>query len=532
MKAFFNLQTKSVSFAALLLGASALVSRLLGLVRDRLLASRFGAGSDLDIYFAAFRIPDFVYGILIMGGLSAVFIPVFAEYFKKDETEGWRLVSVILNCFLILLIVLSAILAVLTPWLIKLVAPGFNPSQKDLAILLTRIMFLSPVFFGLSSIFSGILHYFNRFLAYSFAPVFYNLGIIGGILFFVPVWGLKGLAFGVILGAFAHWLVQVPAARASGFRYFAAFNFRYPGLIKIFKFMSFRVLGASVYHINLIVITAIASTLALGSITIFNFAHHLFYFPLGIIGASFATAAFPFLSRAWASDRKEEFLKGLSSVFRQVLFLAVPVSFLMFLLRTQIVGIILSAGRFGWLETQLTAASLGVFCLAIFAFALLPFVLRIFFSFQDVKTPTLIGLFYMVLTAVASFSFVWLLGFPNIFRKFLLGFLGLQEIENIQVLGLPLAVSLSGIIYFFLLVIFLKKRLGQMRLKEVGRSLGRVLLASLIMAWGVNLILESAEGVVLQTALAALGGVLIYLPAVYFLGSPEIKIIFQRRTKS
>src|SRR3989344_1333372 len=166
MRALFNSQAKTVTFAAALFAASALTSRILGLVRDRLLASRFWAGPGLGIYFAAFRIPDFVYGILIMGGLSAVFMPVFAEYIKKDEKDVWRLMSVILNCFLILLIALCGILAIFTPWLIKFIVPGFNPEQKALAVSLTRIMFLSPIFFGLSSIFSGVLHYFNRFLAY------------------------------------------------------------------------------------------------------------------------------------------------------------------------------------------------------------------------------------------------------------------------------------------------------------------------------------------------------------------------------
>ena len=180
IKRVFHFQTKTVTFAALLLGISALISRLLGLFRDRLLAGTFGAGQDLDVYFAAFRIPDFVYGILIMGGISAIFLPVFSEYFKKDEQEAWRLASNILNCFLVLLIVICGILAIFTPWLIKFITPGFSPEQKALAVSLTRIMFLSPIFLGLSSLFSGVLHYFNRFLAYSIAPVLYNLSIIFG----------------------------------------------------------------------------------------------------------------------------------------------------------------------------------------------------------------------------------------------------------------------------------------------------------------------------------------------------------------
>jgi len=326
LNGFFNSQTKTITFAAAILGLSALFSRLLGLIRDRLLAGNFGAGEELDIYFAAFRIPDFVYGILIMGGIAAVFLPVFSEYYKKNENDAWRFVNNLLNTFLFLLILLCSVLALLTPFLIDLIAPGFSPEKKDLAIDLTRIMFLSPILFGLSSLFSGILHYFNRFLAYSLAPILYNLGIIFGILFLVPIFGLPGLAYGVILGAAAHWLFQIPAAIVSGYKYKPVFNFRSPGISKVFKLMIPRTVGAAAYHLNLIVITAIASTLTVGSIAIFNFSNNLQYFPIGIIGASFAIAAFPGLCRTWAAGLKEEFSETFSSTFRQILFLIIPIN--------------------------------------------------------------------------------------------------------------------------------------------------------------------------------------------------------------
>jgi len=520
---FFNSQAKTITFAAFLLAASALVSRFLGLLRDRLLASTFGAGQELDAYFLAFRIPDFIYGILIMGGVSVIFLPVFAEYFKKSEKEGWFLSNVVLNCFLVLLIILCGILAVLTPWLIKLIAPGFDLAQRDLAISLTRIMFLSPIFFGLSSIFSGILHYFNRFLAYSVAPILYNLGIIFGIIFFVPAFGVMGLVYGVILGAFSHWAIQIPAAHVSGFRYMPVFNFKYPGLLKIFKFMTWRIIGASVYNINLIVITAIASTLAIGSIAVFNFANNLSHFPIGIIGASFAMAAFPALSRAWAAGAKEKFLENFSSTFRQILFLVIPVSLLIFLFRVEIVQLILGVGRFGWPEVQLTSASLGLFSLGIFALTLAPFLLRLFFSLQDVKTPTIIGLVYMVLTVVTSFLFVWLLApdqnllVSNFFQEFMQKLLNLSNIENIQVVGLSLAVSLSAIVYFSLLLIFLKRKMGDIRLGEIWRSLRKIIFASVLMVLVVYLLS--------QLVLAAFFGPLVYLLAAYLFRSPELKTI-------
>jgi len=530
----FNSQTKTVTFAAILLAGSTLISRLLGLIRDRLLAGTFGAGSELDVYFAAFRIPDFIYGILITGGVTAAFLPVFSEYFKKNREEGWKLTNNVLNCFLVLLILTCGVLAVFTPLLTKFIVPGFSEENRSLAVSLTRIMFLSPILLGISSIFSGVLHYFSRFLAYSIAPILYNLGIIFGILFFVPIFSLWGLAYGVILGAALHWFIQIPAAKNSGFKYLPLFNFKYPGLIKIFKLMIPRTIGAAAYHINLIVITAIASTLAAGSIAIFNFSNNLQYFPIGLVGASFAVAAFPALSRAWANGAREQFLKNFSSVFRQILFLIIPASILMFLLRAQIVRLILGTGQFGWLETRLTAASLGLFCLGVFAFTFVPFLARAFYSFQDTKTPVAIGLSSMALNIALCFLLVWLLTFPNAFQEFMINSLKLQGIESIAVIGLPLALSISGIFQFILLLAYLRKKVGDIRLKEIWRSAKKIFFATVLSGIFTYLILHLAAkfvdmetffGVLTQAVSAGIVGILVYILAAFLLKSPEIKTI-------
>jgi len=481
LKKIFNSQSKSVAFSAVLLAVSALLSRLLGLIRDRLLAGTFGAGEELDIYFAAFRIPDFVYAILITGGIAAVFLPVFSEYFKKNQEEAWRFSSNLFNCFLILLVVLCFILAVFAPWLVDLIAPGFSVENKNLAVSLTRIMFFSPVFFGLASIFSGILHFFNRFLVYSLAPIIYNLGIIFGILFLVPKFGLYGLAFGVILGALFFWLIQLPSARDSGYRFLVDFNFKEPGLAKVFKLMIPRTVGSAAYHINLMVVTAIASTLSAGSIAIFNFANNLQYFPVGLIGISFSVAAFPLLSKNWAFGLKEEFKKVFSSTFRQINFLIIPVSFLVFILRDEIVRLVLQTGQFGGSDARLTSACLGIFCLGIIAFSFVPFLARVFYSFQDTKTPVIIGLACMALNVGLCFFFNFILGFSNFFQEFIIGFLGLRWVGDIRIIGLPLALSISGIFQLLLLLFFLKKKNIGLFDKEILNSFWKVVLASLIM---------------------------------------------------
>jgi len=521
-----------------------LISRLLGLIRDRLLASRFGASQELDVYFAAFRIPDFVYGILIAGGITAAFLPVFAEYFEKNKSnkeqslewpqDALNLVNNVLNLLLFLLILICAVLAVFTPFIIKFIIPGFSSEDRNLTIALTRIMFLSPILFGLSSIFSGILHYFNRFLSYSLAPILYNMGIIFGILFLVPAFGVFGLAYGVIIGAFFYLLIQIPAAKFSGYRYKAVFNFKSPGIKRIFKLMLPRTIGSAAYQINLIVITAIASTLTAGSIAVFNFSNNLHYFPIGLIGISFAVSSFPAFSRSWANGQRNKFLENFSSSFRQIIFLITPISVLVFLLRAQIVRLILGAGRFGWLETRLTAACLGLFCFGILAESLIPLLSKTFFALQDTKTPVLIGIFSMLLNIIFCFLFVFFLKSSNLFSNFFISFLKLQGIKNIEIIGLPLSLSLVSLLQAVLLLVFLHQRVGRLRFKEIIFSAVKILIAGLLMLsatyftkqiLGNFVDMSTFFGVFVQAVLAGGFGILVYFLAAFFLKSPELKII-------
>jgi putative peptidoglycan lipid II flippase len=317
-----NSKTKTVAFAAFLLAVSGLISRILGLFRDRLIANRLGAGDLSDIYFAAFRVPDFVYGILVAGGITSIFLPILSEYFEKGSPpaggrkDQWpeqalNLASNVLNCFLFLVVLICGILAILAPVIAKFIVPGFSEENRDLTVALTRIMFLSPVIFGVSSIFSVILHYFNKFLCYSLAPILYNLGIIFGILFFFPKFGVFGLGLGVILGACLHLLIQLPAAINSGFNYRFILNFKHPGIKNILKLMAPRIVGIAAYNLNLIAIVSIASLLVAGSVSVFSYANNLYYLPIGLVGIPFAISSFPLLSKFWASGKKEEFQKKL-----------------------------------------------------------------------------------------------------------------------------------------------------------------------------------------------------------------------------
>lgn len=534
-----NSKTKTITFAAILLGCSALLSRLLGLFRDNLLANLLEK-TQADIYFAAFRIPDLVYAILITGGITAAFLPVFSAQIKKSKKQAEILTNNVLTFFLLALIVISVILAIFTPFLINLIVPGFSPAQKALTSTLTRIMFFSPILLGLSVLFSSILRYFNLFLATALAPICYNLGIIFGIVFLRPSLGLTGLAWGVILGAFLHLAIQIPPLLKSGFRPHFAFNFKCPGLKKIFYLMLPRSLGSTAYQINLIIITAIASTLAIGSIRIFNFANNLQGVTIGLIGLSFASASFPFLSRHFANKEKGEFLKNFSSVFRQILFLVIPLSFLTFLLRAQIVRVILGTsilgnGLFDWWDTRLTAACLAIFSVSLFASCLIPFLARTFFSFQNTKIPVKIALISMAINVFFSFFFVNLFKYSGVFQKSAASFLRLQGIGDISLIGLPLALSLATIIQFFLLSFALRKKMEGLKYIKIGKSFLKILICSILMAivvylslhfFGLFFNLNKAIGIALQGGLAMFIGLLSYLLFSFLFKCEEPKDIY------
>ncbi len=549
LKKIYNSKSKTIAFSATLLVISGIVSRFLGLFRDRLLAGNFGAGEELDIYFAAFRVPDLIYGILIAGGVGAAFLPVFSESLNKKEKENsnteWTkeslfLVNNVLNCFFLILVLVCLLIAVFASFIVPFVIPGFDMESKRLTISLTRIMLFSPILFGLSGIFSGVLHYFRRFLAYSLAPILYNVGIIFGIIFFVPLFGIYGLAYGVILGAFFHFIIQIPAAFFSGYRYIPTFDFKFPGLRKIFYLMIPRMAGIAVSHINLIVVTAIASTLAIGSIAVFNFSNNLHYFPIGIIGFSFAISSFPEFSKFWANGQKKEFFDGLSLSIRQVLFLIIPASFLMFLLRAQIVRVVLGTGEFGWVETRLTVASLGIFAIGIFAGGLIPLLSKAFFALQDTKTPLFIGFISVILNLFLSFLFIFLLKQENYFNLFFRDILKLYGIENIEVIGLPLAISISAIFQLLLLSFFLYNKIGDFGLREIKNSFIKIFFASLLMSFTTYLFLfimstlvdmRTFLGVMIQALFSVFFGGVVYFVSLVLMKSSEINIIKRKILK-
>lgn len=515
IRKIFYRSIDSVTAAAFLVGASSLLSRLLGVVRDRILAGTFGVGDTLDIYYAAFRVPDLIFNLLVLGALSAGFIPIFTNLMESADgkrSAAWRLTNNILNLMGLALLVLIILGIIFAPWIMKAATPGFDSDKLAQTVYLTRIMFLSPLLLGLSSVFGGVLQSLKRFFIYSLSPLFYNLGIIFGAYFLAPRWGVAGLAWGVVIGSGLHALVQLPAVRRLGWRYQLIADWRDKSVRVILRMMTARTLSLAINQINLLVVTVLASTLQSGSLTIFNLANNLQSFPVGIFGISFAIAVFPVLSVN--AFNKEKLISRLSVSVRQILFFIIPATVIFLLLRAQIVRLVLGSGLFDWSATISTMNCLSFFAISFFAQALIPLLTRVFYARHNSKTPFYIGLVATALNIGLSWWLSRLWG----------------------VVGLALAFSVSSVVNFVILAVVLKLEIGNLQEKRTMLWIAKFSLAALAAAVMIQLSktllgawvdMNRFWGVLAQAGFSTLLGLAVYLFICWLWQSPELVRLWQ-----
>lgn len=526
LKKIFSKPINTITSAAALVALFSFFSRVLGVLRDRVLAGQFGASEITDAYYAAFRIPDLLFNLIVLGALSAGFIPVFTKLVKdfslsygdsyKKNEPAWNLANSILNLLMLSLIVLSILAIIFAPQLIKLIVPGFEASLQLTTVKLTRIMFLSPIFLGISSVLGGVLQSYKKFFAYSLAPVLYNLGIIFGIIYLVPWFGLSGLAWGVVLGAFLHMLIQLPSAVSSGFFYKFKLSFKIEGVKKILKMMVPRAMGLAVGQVNLLIITIISSTLISGSLAVFNFANNLQSFAVGIFGISFAVAAFPTFSRLSSDNNK--LITSFTKTFRQILFFIIPSTVLLLTLRAQIIRVILGSGKFNWQDTVLTIDTLGFFILSLFAQASIPLLVRLFYAKEDSRTPFYAALVAMILNIILASYFSLTLG----------------------VAGLALAFSISSVLNFLILWLILNWRLGSLYKEGLLLAVVKMSVAAIIAGVVVQLAkvviwpfidMTTFIGVFLQGLGSGIAGLAFYILFCYIFKVEEMFAIFSSLSK-
>ncbi|OGE89724.1 MAG: murein biosynthesis integral membrane protein MurJ [Candidatus Doudnabacteria bacterium RIFCSPHIGHO2_01_FULL_50_11] len=498
----------ALSTATILIAVFSLLSRAAGLLRDRLLAARFGAGDALDVYTASFRVPDFLYNLLILGTLSAAFIPVFTEYVRRDRDEAWAVARTILNTTIAVMGALAVILMFFSPILVALLVPGFPPAKQALTVTLTRVMLLTPLLFSVSSVFSSVLNSFRRFLLVASLPVIYNLAIIGGILFLEPRFGLIGLAWGVVAGAILHMSLQIPAVLRLGFRFSLGWDLQHPGVRRVIRTFVPRVFGMDLGQISFFISSIIGSMLASGSVAVYSLAFNLESVPIGIIAIAFATVAFTLLSEAAASEDKEKFRQILQSNFSQILFLIVPMGILMVVLRAQIVRIVLGSGHFSWDDTLRTIEALGYFGISLFAQSLVPLLSRAFYAMKNTIIPVVCGLTAAGINIVAA----------------------LLLVPHYQVAGLALAFSIGSLANLILLFVTFEMKYGNIVDAPLFLKLEKIAVAAVlagIAAYAGLYIIEpfvatsTVIGLLIQAVGASLAGGGAYLLAGMLLGISE-----------
>jgi len=496
----------AIGRSAALVGFFGLIADIAGLLRDRLFAATFGAGHVLDSYYAAFRIPDFVYNLLILGTLSVAFIPVFTEHLVGDEEDAKNIANTVLTVSTLVLAVMCGILYFFVPQLIHhVIAPGFSGQTFNDTVTLTKIFLLSPIIFTASSVFGSVLNSLNRFLMVSIAPVLYNLGIMFGAVFLYPRFGIAGLAYGVIIGALAHLLTQIIGAAVAGFHFKPKLAVHNPGVKRIFQLLLPRIIGVDNSLVSLMIASYFGSFLASGSIAIFSFANNLEMVPMGIFALAFATAAFPNLSQHFAKHDETGFNDTLSKTSVNILYFMIPSSALLIVLRAQIVRVIYGTGQFNWNATRLTANSLGLFAIGLFAQAITPLMSRAFYARQNTIIPVVAGLIAIVANAALSYFLI----------------------KPFGVAGLALGFSLSTILNAVILYIALKPRLHEFSIKQPLIDSGKIILASLILAvvsyfclYLVQLAIPLTRTlyVLAQGSFAAVAGLLIYFLCTKWLG--------------
>ena len=462
-------ETRSVVKAAGVVGIATFSSRILGFVRDMVLARLFGATPAADAFFVAFRIPSLLRELFAEGSMSSAFIPVFTEYRTlRTKQEAWELASAVFTTLLtiIILITVGGILA--APWLVQILAPGFqvNPEKLALTTLLTQVMFPYLLFISLAALAMGILNSVRAFAVPAFSPLLLNVFIIGCALYLSPQLSepIVGVAIGVVAGGAAQFAMQLPSLKLRGL----LFGFRYepghPGLRRIGALMLPSLLGLSVTQINLTVSTILGSFFAGGPTYLF-YGMRLIQFPLGIFGVALATAILPTLSAQAARGALNELRTTLGFGLRMILFIIVPAMLGLILLRTPIVHLFFEHGTFTAHDTAETALAVLCYSVGLWAFGGVRIIVAAFYSLQDTRTPAISAAIAVAANIVFSFVLMYHLGAA----------------------GLALATALAAMVNGGILVAVLHRRLGGVEWGSVGRSSLRVLIASVplvvVCAW-------------------------------------------------
>ncbi len=502
LKALFKKQTTILSAAGVLMFIG-LASRILGLLRDRVLA-HFFTPQNLDIYFASARIPSIIFDLVLAGAISTAFIPVFSEYLSRDKKEeAFRVASTLISLSLIFFLVLAGSYFIFAEKISALIAPGFTPDQILLMSKLTRVMLGAQVFFILASFLTSVAQSFQCFIIPAISLTLYNIGIIWGTALLAPKFGLYGPAVGMVVGALLYLLVQLPLLKNIGFRPSWNLDYRNPGVKRVVKLVAPRMLALFANQIEATVDVILASLSSLGALTYFSFAQHLQFFPVSLFGLTIAQAALPTLSLEAGKKNLEGFKKIFLTSLHQMFFLIIPTSVALLVLRIPLVRLAFGATRFDWEATVMTGYVVAGFAVSIFAQGAAYFLARGFYALQDTKTPVLIQIFSVVVSISLCVISILVLHLP--------------------VWSLAFSYSLATLLQCALLLIFLYKKVGGFDLYQLVVPFVKISASSLVSGSAMYFFLKVLDRSAWDQRLSFLGG--LTLPANF-----EIFVIDTRYT--
>lgn len=508
----------SIARNAVIVGVAFILSRILGLVREVIIAARFGTSPDYDAYVAAFRVPDLLFLVVMSGAFGSAFIPIFGGMIARRNTaDAWKLASAILSFTLVALGIVSLFVIVFARQLIDwFIAPGLAPEQAELATSLTRLLLLSPLLLGLGAAFKGMLEAQDQFALSAYAPVLYNLAIVLGALLLAPAFGVYGLAYGVIAGAILHAGSQALGLRRGGMRLQFTLDRHAPGLATVLRLMAPRVLGQAAFQVNFIVMTNFASRLGDNSVSALNYSFQVFMLPYGVLALSLSTVIFPLMARQFEMGLLDEMKATLSSALAPLVFLTLPAAIGLYFFRVSIVQVLFEIGSFDRQSTALVSEALGYFAIGLAGFAVVEAITRAYYAMHDTRTPVAVSVGAVGVNVILSYVLSRWIGHG----------------------GLALAISIAATLEMVILVVILRSRIGALA-ASLWSSVARTLAASILflpLAWWMgNLLAEATDpssgrtvwtylmfGYSLATAMAA------FFALAYLVRSPELPAIVRR----
>lgn len=513
-------QQNSILSAASIISGAGMLSAVAGLLIKRILNFYFFEHSQeaLNAFWLAFQIPDMMFQLIILGALSAAFIPIFTSYKKVSSEKAFHMSSIMMNILLLVFALVGVVVFVfarqITQWR---TGSEISPEQIETIINLTRIMLVAQFFFAVSNFMTGILQSFQRFIIPALSPIFYNMGIIIGVVVFHEQFGIYSAGLGVVMGAFLHMIIQLPLVLKLGFKYSLSFNISYPGIKQFFKIMPPRVFATGASEVRKLTLGFFATSIASSSYLVMFYALSLMTVPIRIFGVPIGQASLPFLSEKSGDEEREKFVGLILQSLNQISFLTFPASVLLLILRIPAVRLIFGTRSFPWPVTVLTGRLVAIVALSIAFQALSHLLNRSFYALKDTKTPLKIALIDLVIYVALCYGFVFIVGIGE--------------------MGLAWATVITAITEFLLLLLMLHRKVGGLISKALWVPQFKIMVASFFMAVFLYLPFKILDELVFNTAktveLIALSiitgtiGMLVYLYFAALFEIRELRMVVQ-----